>query len=114
MNVFHENRYLLLGLVFMLATLFGWTWTADTYHQRLAVVQSGTRSFDVTLQEVIRYRGLFPDRSFDPWLGPDDASKARKELARYQSLLGATLACGFLAVFSLGMHIDRLRSELAV
>jgi hypothetical protein len=111
MKIIADNRNLLLGLIFTIASVVGMTVAANMYHVRLAGVYAGDRFLDVSLNEVTAYRGLFPGRTLEQWLGPHQARVAAKQLSRYRGTLAATLAGGFLAVFFLGLHLDALRAD---
>jgi len=106
-----ENRNLFLGLAFAVTAAIAFLFAKDTYREPVGRLQAGERLFTISLEHVNRYKGLFPGRSLQAWLGADQASVAAKQLRLYRSALAGSLLCGFCTVFFLGLHIEAMRAD---
>lgn len=108
MNIMAENRYLFLGVLFTIAAAIGWILAVETYATPVGIPGDA----NVSLEQVRQYRALFPEDSVRQWLGPERTKAAEKQLSRYRTTFTASLVCGFLAVFSLALHLDALRADV--
>lgn len=111
MKLFKDNRNLFLGLFFVVAAVVAWKHARDIYRGRITGVHSEGRFFNVTLKEVAQFRALFPERSVEQWLGADKAETARRRLKHFNWSFATALACGFGAVFFLGLRLDAARAD---
>jgi hypothetical protein len=112
MKIVADNRNFILGLVFAIATVIGFTLAGHNYRMPLGRVRTGERVFNVSLEEVTQYQALFPGQSLQQWLGIEQADvAAAAQLRRYHGILAATMLCGLLTVFLLGLHLEALRSD---
>ena len=111
MNIVADNRNLVLGLVFAIATVIGFTLAAHTYRVHLGTVRVGEGLANVSLEQVTQYKALWPGQSLQQWLGTEQADVAATQLSRYRGTLASTLLCGFFTVFFLGLHLNVLRSD---
>jgi hypothetical protein len=110
-NIVGDNRNLFLGLGFALGAVIAWALAMNIYEKPLGIINSGGNYFIFSLEHVTQYTALFPGRSLQPWLEPEQANAAVRQKIRYRLMFTAALVSGFFTVFFLGLRLDGLRSD---